>query len=162
MSLAARPQTAIARPPQTPDSQPSPSNGHRTAPARPTRQVLADAVATDTPSVAISHARSLRALPLPLLRTTSWTDQCPIRLDTSELATLLHALQTSSQAASARLAHNALAHVTNSQTMGTTANQHADCGVLRCPHEIVTALHRILTRSNFSRGRALAIRWRPR
>ena len=110
-------------------------------------------MATDTPSVAISHARSLRALPLQLLRTTSWTGQCPIRLDTSELATLVHALQTSSQSASARLAHNALAHVTDSQTMGpTTASQHADCGVLRCPHEVVTALHRILTRSRFLKG----------
>jgi pyoverdine/dityrosine biosynthesis protein len=115
---------------------------------------MGDAVATDTTPGTLSHARSLRALPLPLLRTTSWTDQCPVRLDTSELATLLHALQTSSQAASARLTDNALAHLADSapKATATTASQHADCGLLRCPHEVVTALHRILTRSRFLKG----------
>lgn len=111
-------------------------------------------VATDATPGTIAHARSLRALPLSLLRTTSGTDQRRIRLDTSELATLLHALQTSSQAASARLTDNALDHLADSapKATGSPASQHADCGLLRCPHQVVTALHRILTRSRFLKG----------
>ena len=112
---------------------------------------MGEVVAPDASSVTISHARSLRALPLALLRTTSWTDPCPVRLDASELAALLDALQASSQAASARLADHAVAHVAAS-TPGISASQPTDCGVLRCPHQVVTALHRILTRSRFVKG----------
>jgi hypothetical protein len=90
----------------------------------------------------ISHARSLRALPLHLLRTSSWVDPWPVRLDGLELATLLTTLRASSEVASARLADNAMAHLAGSR--GGWPPQS--------PHDVVAALHRILTRSRFLKG----------
>jgi Pyoverdine/dityrosine biosynthesis protein len=95
-----------------------------------------------TPALSISHARSLRALPLHLLNTSTWTDPWPLRLDAQELGTLLGALRANSAAASARLADNALAHV---------AASTGDHPPLR-PPQVVAALHRILTRSRFLKG----------
>ncbi len=94
----------------------------------------------------ISHARSLRALPLDLLRTSSEVDQWPVHLDSRELATLLDTLRSSSAAASARLADNALTH------LATATGQATGSSPLQHPHDVVTALHRILTRSRFLKG----------
>lgn len=102
------------------------------------------------PALTISHARSLRALPLHLLRTSNWVEQWPVRLDTRELGTLVSALRTSSEVASARLADNAMAYL--------VASGHATTGAARGdrrprdPRDVVAALHRILTRSRFLKG----------
>ena len=95
-----------------------------------------------SPALSISHARSLRALPLHLLRTSSWADQWPVRLDSQEFATLLSALRANSAAASARLVDKALAYIAAS-----TGHRPP----LRSP-DVVAALHRILTRSRFLKG----------
>jgi hypothetical protein len=99
-----------------------------------------------SPALSISHARSLRGLPLPLLRTSSWVDQWPVRLDARELGTLLGALRANSEAASARLADNAMAYLAAStgSARGHRPPQH--------PPDVVAALHRILTRSRFLKG----------
>ena len=99
-----------------------------------------------SPALSISHARSLRGLPLHLLRTSSWVDQWPVRLEARELGTLLGALRANSETASARLADNAIAHLaasTDSAT-GRRPPQH--------PPDVVAALHRVLTRSRFLKG----------
>jgi hypothetical protein len=111
----------------------------------PTRLAL-----TNGPAVTISHARSLRALPLHLLRTSSWVDQWPVRLDASELATLLGTLRAGSEAASARLADNAIAHATAS-IVGSAGSLSSRCPP-QGPRDVVAALHRILTRSRFLKG----------
>jgi hypothetical protein len=97
------------------------------------------------PSLTVSHARSLRSLPLELLRTSSWVGQWPVRLDAEDLATLLSTLRASAQAASARLADKALAH-------WTTATGRRAAEVPDCPADVVVLLHRILTRSRFLKG----------
>ncbi|MGH3933824.1 MAG: L-tyrosine/L-tryptophan isonitrile synthase family protein [Pseudonocardiaceae bacterium] len=93
-------------------------------------------------TVTISHARSLRALPLDLLRTSSWADQWPIRLDREEFRALLNSLRTSSEVASSRLADNAIAHLVS--TTGSWSPHY--------PPDVVAAMHRILTRSRFLKG----------
>jgi hypothetical protein len=109
------------------------------------------------PVLTISHARSLRALPLHQLRTSSWVDERPVRLDSGELATLLTALRAGSHAASARLVENALAHVAGS-TGGMPDTADGAVGAPRAdrpprrPYDLVVALHRILTRSRFLKG----------
>lgn len=105
---------------------------------------------TNGPVLTISHARSLRALPLHLLRTSSWVDQWPVRLDADELAALLSTLRAGSEAASARLADNAIAHATAS--MGGIPGQPSSSRPPRNPRDVVAALHRILTRSRFLKG----------
>src|ERR671917_722713 len=72
----------------------------------PPRTESDDAVGGGTTTVTISHARSLRALPLDLLRTSIWTDHRPVRLDCEEVHALLSTLRANSEAASARLADN--------------------------------------------------------
>lgn len=105
---------------------------------------------TNGPALTISHARSLRALPLHLLRTSSWADQWPVRLDADELAALLSTLRAGSDAASARLAENAIGYAT--AWTGGTAGPHSRSWPPNAPHDVVTALHRILTRSRFLKG----------
>ena len=105
---------------------------------------------TNGPALTISHARSLRALPLHLLRTSSWADQWPVRLDATELATLLSTLRAGSDAASARLAENAIGYATGST--GGLAGSHFGSRPPKSPHDVVAALHRILTRSRFLKG----------
>jgi hypothetical protein len=105
---------------------------------------------TNGPALTISHARSLRALPLHLLRTSSWTNQWPVRLDANELATLLSTLRAGSDAASARLAENAIGYATGST--GGLAGPHLGSWSPKAPHDVVAALHRILTRSRFLKG----------
>ncbi|MGH3966041.1 MAG: L-tyrosine/L-tryptophan isonitrile synthase family protein [Pseudonocardiaceae bacterium] len=96
----------------------------------------------DATTVTISHARSLRALPLGLLRTSSWVDRLPVRLDGGEVATLLGTLRANSEAASARLADNAMAYLAT--VAGGWPPQH--------PRDVEAALHRVLTRSRFLKG----------
>lgn len=93
-------------------------------------------------TVTISHARTLRALPLDLLRTSTLADQRPVRLDDGELHALLTTLQANSEAASARLADNAVAYLAAAR--GGWSPHH--------PPDVVAALHRILTRSRFLKG----------
>ncbi|MGH8919296.1 MAG: L-tyrosine/L-tryptophan isonitrile synthase family protein, partial [Actinomycetes bacterium] len=95
-----------------------------------------------TATFTISHARSLRALPLNLLRTSSWVDPWPVRLDRGEVAALLGALRENSEAAAARLADNAMAHLV--AATGSWSPNY--------PRDVVAALHRILTRSRFFKG----------
>ncbi len=118
----------------------APTNG-----ATPTALALANG-----PALTISHARSLRALPLHLLRTSSWVDQWPVRLDANELATLLTTLRAGSDAASARLAENAIGYATGST--GGLGGPHFSSRPPKSPHDVVAALHRILTRSRFLKG----------
>jgi Pyoverdine/dityrosine biosynthesis protein len=102
-------------------------------------------------ALTISHARSLRALPLHQLHTSCWLDDpWPIRLDAQELGTLLETLRSSSEAASARLADNAMAHVAalKDEAMGAGRADRR----LQDPRDVVAALHRILTRSRFLKG----------
>ncbi|MGB9281387.1 MAG: L-tyrosine/L-tryptophan isonitrile synthase family protein [Pseudonocardiaceae bacterium] len=77
-------------------------------------------------------------------------DQWPVRLDAGELATLLSTLQADSDAASARLAENALGYVAAST--GAAYGQGRDSQLSKSPRDIVAALHRILTRSRFLKG----------
>ncbi len=93
-------------------------------------------------TVTISHARSLRALPLDLLGTSSWADQWPVRLDRGEFRTLLSTLRANSEAASSRLADNAIAHLVT--TTGSWSPHY--------PPDVVAAMHRVLTRSRFLKG----------
>ncbi|MGH3924943.1 MAG: hypothetical protein ACRDTT_19125, partial [Pseudonocardiaceae bacterium] len=93
-------------------------------------------------TVTISHARSLRALPLDLLGMSSWADQWPVRLDRGEFRTLVSALRANSEAASSRLADNAIAHLVT--TTGSWSPHY--------PPDVVAAIHRILTRSRFLKG----------
>ncbi|MGH3824135.1 MAG: L-tyrosine/L-tryptophan isonitrile synthase family protein [Pseudonocardiaceae bacterium] len=102
------------------------------------------------PALTIAHARSLRALPLHLLRTSSWVDQWPVWLDARELGTLLDTLRANSEAASARLADNARAYLVASR--GATARAASGARGPQDPREVVWALHRILTRSRFLKG----------
>ncbi|MGH3754517.1 MAG: L-tyrosine/L-tryptophan isonitrile synthase family protein [Pseudonocardiaceae bacterium] len=99
-------------------------------------------MATDTATATISHARSLRALPLDLLRTSAWVDPWPVRLDPGEVQALLGALRASSRDASARLADNAVAHLV-AVTGGWSPHD---------PRDVAAGLHRILTRSRFLKG----------
>jgi Pyoverdine/dityrosine biosynthesis protein len=103
-----------------------------------------------TPLLNISHARSLRALPLHRLRTSSWTDQWPVRLDGRELEMLLSSLLASSEAAAARLVENALGYLAalTGDTRGALTRDRPP----QRPHDVVAALHRILTRSRFLKG----------
>ncbi len=98
----------------------------------------------------ISHARSLRALPLNLLHTSSWADQWPVWLDAREFRTLLTTLRTNAEAASARLADNAVMHL--AMLRDGTTGASADDRPPQHPREVVVALHRILTRSRFLKG----------
>lgn len=59
-----------------------------------------DAVAWDATTATISNARSLRALPLGLLRTSRWVNRSPVRLDSEETRTLLNTLRANSEDAS--------------------------------------------------------------
>ncbi|MGH3886185.1 MAG: L-tyrosine/L-tryptophan isonitrile synthase family protein [Pseudonocardiaceae bacterium] len=99
-------------------------------------------MASDTATVTISHARSLRALPLELLRTSAWVDRRPVRLDGGEVTALLATLRANSEDAAARLADNAMAHL----VAGTGGWSPHD------PRDVVVGLHRILTRSRFLKG----------
>ncbi|HEY6423899.1 MAG TPA: L-tyrosine/L-tryptophan isonitrile synthase family protein [Pseudonocardiaceae bacterium] len=92
------------------------------------------------PRDAISHARSLRALPLDLLGASG--DQPTVRMDLGETRILLRNLRASSQAASARLADNAMAYLATAT--GRWSHHEA--------RDVVVALHRILTRSRFLKG----------
>ncbi len=99
-------------------------------------------MALDTATVTISHARSLRALPLELLRTSAWVDRRPVRLDHGEVQALLGTLRANSEEASARLADNAMAHLAT-VTGGWSPHD---------PRDVAAGLHRILTRSRFLKG----------
>jgi Pyoverdine/dityrosine biosynthesis protein len=119
-----------------------------------TRMACPNAQVPSSPSaLTISHARSLRALPLHQLRTSSWVDPWPIRLDSRELGMLLSSLCASSKAASARLVENALQHLAVTGGQGGAARY--DQPLVRrpgCPRDVGAALHRILTRSRFLKG----------
>jgi hypothetical protein len=93
-------------------------------------------------SLTISHARSLRGLPLDLLSSATETDPMPLHLDAGEARALLAALRSGSEAASARLVENARAHL---------ARREGGWSPER-PEDVVAALHRILTRSRFLKG----------
>jgi hypothetical protein len=108
----------------------------------PPRTESGDAVGGGVTTVTISHARSLRALPLDLLRTSSWAGQRPIRLDRTEVHALLGTLRANSEAASARLAENVTAQLITA-TGGWSP---------RYPRDVVAGLHRILTRPRFLKG----------
>ncbi|MGQ0718683.1 MAG: L-tyrosine/L-tryptophan isonitrile synthase family protein [Pseudonocardiales bacterium] len=108
----------------------------------PPRTECGSAAGGGAPTVTISHARSLRALPLDLLRTSAWVDRRPVWLDREEVQALLGALQAGSEAASARLADNAMAHLVT-VTGGWSPHD---------PQDVVAGLHRILTRSRFLKG----------
>lgn len=108
----------------------------------PPRTECDDAVGGGTTTVTISHARTLRALPLDLLRPSALADQRPVRLDDRELHALLTTLQANSEVASARLADNAVAYLAAAR--GGWSPHH--------PSDVVAALHRILTRSRFLKG----------
>ena len=108
----------------------------------PPRNESSGAAGGGTATFTISHARSLRALPLTLLRTSSWVDPRPVRLDRGEVAALLGTLREHSEAAAARLADNARAHLATA-TGAWSPNY---------PRDVVAALHRILTRSRFLKG----------
>jgi hypothetical protein len=69
-------------------------------------------------------------------------DRLPVRLDSDETQTLLNTLRVNSEAASARLADSALAHLVT--VTGSWSPRH--------PPDVVAALHRILTRSRFLKG----------
>ncbi|MGH8922258.1 MAG: L-tyrosine/L-tryptophan isonitrile synthase family protein, partial [Actinomycetes bacterium] len=92
--------------------------------------------------MAISHARSLRGLPLELLSTAEPINRAPLHLDAAETRTLLTTLLAGSRAASGRLAENARAHL----------SRRADGWSPDRPQDVVAALHRILTRSRFLKG----------
>ncbi len=90
----------------------------------------------------ISHARTLRALPLALLRTSTWAARWPVRLEGGELRALLGTLRANSETASARLTTNAIAHLATA-TGGWSPHDRQD---------VAAGLHRILTRSRFLKG----------
>ena len=116
---------------------------HRTREVRPVQEEGdGGAVAWDATTATISNARSLRALPLGLLRTSRWVNRLPVRLDSEETRTLLNTLRANSEDASTRLADNALAHLVTAT--GSWSPHH--------PQDVVAALHRILTRSRFLKG----------
>ncbi len=102
----------------------------------------AGAVGGDATTVTISHARSLRALPLGSFRPSTRADRRPVWLDHDEVHTLLSTLQAGSATASARLADNALAHLIAAKG-GWSPHD---------PQDVVAGLHRILTRSRFLKG----------
>lgn len=93
-------------------------------------------------SVTISHARSLRGLPLDVLSAGTGVDRMPLLLDAGEARALLATLRTSSEAAAARLADNARTYLTHREGGWSPY----------CPQDVVAALHRILTRSRFLKG----------
>ncbi|MCA1673130.1 MAG: isocyanide synthase family protein, partial [Actinobacteria bacterium] len=93
-------------------------------------------------SLTISHARSLRGLPLDQLGTATGVDRMPLHLDIEETRALLAALRAASEAASARLAENARVHL----------NRRTGSWSLQRPRDVGAALHRILTRSRFLKG----------
>ncbi|HEU0089644.1 MAG TPA: L-tyrosine/L-tryptophan isonitrile synthase family protein [Pseudonocardiaceae bacterium] len=99
-----------------------------------------DAVLPD--SLTISHARSLRGLPLGMLTTPAGRGRTAVHLDSEEIRVLLGTLRASSAAASARVADNARTYLMH--RTGRWSPQH--------PKHVVTALHRILTRSRFLKG----------
>jgi Pyoverdine/dityrosine biosynthesis protein len=96
----------------------------------------------NTTTVTISHARSLRALPLDLLSTSTWVDRWPVHLDHGEVQALLGALRANSKDASTRLADNAMAHLV---TVTGRWSPHD-------PRHVAAGLHRILTRARFLKG----------
>lgn len=128
--------------PRTESSGVCTPGGYRTGEVRPVQEGNAGVGGWEATTVSISHARSLRALPLGLLRTASWADRWPVRLDSREVRALLSSLRVTSEAASARLADNAVAHLVTAR--GSWSPQR--------PQDVVAALHRILTRSRFLKG----------
>ena len=118
-------------------------------PARQRAALSSSPVITEA-ALTISHARSLRGLPLHLLRTSCRVDPWPVRLDARELGTLLDTLRSSSEAASARLADNAMAYLAALKNAATGAKKGDQRP--QDPHDVVVALHRILTRSRFLKG----------
>jgi Pyoverdine/dityrosine biosynthesis protein len=117
-------------------------SGDRTGEVWPVEERNGGAVASDATTVDMSNARSLRALPLSLLHTSSWADQVTVRLNSGEVRALLNALRANSEAASARLVNNAIDHLVSAT--GRWSAHH--------PRDVVAALHRILTRSRFLKG----------
>lgn len=93
-------------------------------------------------SLSISHARSLRGLPLDRLGTAPGAERTALHLDAGETRVLLAALRAGSEVASARLAENARTYL--SRRIGGWSPQR--------PQDVGTALHRILTRSRFLKG----------
>ncbi|HEV7451777.1 MAG TPA: L-tyrosine/L-tryptophan isonitrile synthase family protein [Pseudonocardiaceae bacterium] len=129
-------------PTRTVDSGICTPSGYRTHEVRPAHEGNGGAMAADTATATISHARSLRALPLELLHTSAWADRWPVRLDRSEVQALLGTLQANSRDAAARLADNAMAHLVR-VTGGWSPHD---------PRNVAAGLHRILTRSRFLKG----------
>ncbi len=129
-------------PTRTESSGICPPGGHRTHEVRSAYEGNGGAMAADTTTVTISHARSLRALPLDLLHTSAWADRWPVRLDRGEIQALLGALRANSGEASARLAENTIAHLIT-VTGGWSPHD---------PRDVAAGLHRILTRSRFLKG----------
>ncbi|MFN2494488.1 MAG: L-tyrosine/L-tryptophan isonitrile synthase family protein [Pseudonocardiaceae bacterium] len=117
---------------------PEPRAGQSQLP--PSRHIEPSLTACD--SLTISHARSLGGLPLELLRAATGVDRMSLHLDTTAASTLLTSLRATSQAAAARLAHDARAYLTRQR--GSWSPNH--------PQDVVAALHRILTRARFLKG----------
>jgi hypothetical protein len=108
-------------------------NDHRTLEVRPVQEKGdGGAVAWDLTTATISNARSLRALPLGLLRTSRWVNRLPVRLDNEETRTLLNTLRANSEDASTRLADNVLAHLVTAR--GSWSPHH--------PQDVVAAVSR--------------------
>lgn len=144
----AQPQTL---PPTLPETEPPTESSrarHAHLPAAPVPEPTQSRVPVfiKGPALSISHARSLRALPLHLLRTTTWADQLPVWLDTREFGTLLSTLRANSESASARLVDNALAY------LAAATGRTVGGGTPTDPGDVVATLHRILTRSRFLKG----------
>src|SRR5690349_4864551 len=68
-------------------------SGDRTGEVWTVEERNGGAVASDATTVDMSNARSLRALPLSLLHTSSWADQVTVRLNSGEVRALLNALR---------------------------------------------------------------------
>ncbi|HEY2723066.1 MAG TPA: L-tyrosine/L-tryptophan isonitrile synthase family protein [Pseudonocardiaceae bacterium] len=152
----ADPFTETADTADTADITAPPEPRARQVPARSDDVAAATQQAPD--SLTISHARSLRGLPLEQLRDSTDIDPTPLHLDAGESRALLGALRSASDAASARLAENARAHLSRREG-GWSPDD---------PRDVEAALHRILTRSRFLKGsrscfplRAAAEQMRP-
>jgi hypothetical protein len=91
-----RAKTHIMPPPQ--------SNGvgfqssHRAREVRTVQEDSSSAVTRDATMAIVSHARSLRTLPLHLLRPSSWATQSPVVLGSAEIEALLNTLRVNSEA----------------------------------------------------------------
>lgn len=117
--------------------------GRRFREVLPAQEGNGGVVAWEATTVSVSHARSLRALPLGLLRSSARVDRFAVQLASGELAALLRTLRANSEAASARLADNAMAHLVTGRASRWSPFS---------PRDVVPALHRILTRSRFLKG----------